>query len=187
MFARPSRSRAHLLAVAAAASLALTGCANSTEQVTTTSSGGASSADSAAGASSSPSAPITSAAASSAAVSSTAASSATAAAPTGTTDVAPAPTTLTVDGKQVRGWPSGVYFPEGTELAYSNTDDAGGIISITSPEPEVVIGHLRDQLGAVGLPIGPDDGTVFHFDGAGWIGIVTQSDATTTVNWSVAR
>ncbi len=113
--------------------------------------------------------------------------SATAAAPTGTTDVAPAPTTLTVDGKQVRGWPSGVYFPEGTELAYSNTDDAGGIISITSPEPEVVIGHLRDQLGAVGLPIGPDDGTVFHFDGAGWSGIVTQSDATTTVNWSVAR
>lgn len=113
--------------------------------------------------------------------------SATAAAPTGTTDVAPAPTTLTVDGKQVRGWPSGVYFPEGTELAYSNTDDAGGIISITSPEPEVVIGHLRDHLGAVGLPIGPDDGTVFHFDGAGWSGIVTQSEATTTVNWSVAR
>lgn len=40
---------------------------------------------------------------------------------------------------------------------------------------------------ALGLPIGPDDGTVFHFDGAGWSGIVSQSDAMTTVNWSVAR
>ncbi len=73
------------------------------------------------------------------------------------------------------------------EVAPADRAAVGGIISITSPEPEVVIGHLRDHLGAVGLPIGPDDGTVFHFDGAGWIGIVTQSDATTTVNWSVAR
>ncbi|CCH72252.1 hypothetical protein BN11_1480009 [Nostocoides australiense Ben110] len=81
-------------------------------------------------------------------------------------------------GIDVRGNATGTYI---------RTIGKSRIISITSPEPEVVIGHLRDQLGAVGLPIGPDDGTVFHFDGAGWSGIVTQSDATTTVNWSVAR